>query len=54
MKHSTADSSDAKKMHHDECCELYREYCYPCTIEVASTTPKAETKKSEKGRKRSA
>lgn len=52
MNHSPVSSSDAKKKHQDECCDLYGEYCYPCTIDVAAATPKGGAEKVGERNKR--
>jgi hypothetical protein len=41
-------------MDQDECCGLYREYCYPCTIDAVAETPKVGGKKVGKSKKRDA
>jgi len=45
MSDSPVNSADHKQPGHEECCDLYGEYCYPCNPPSLTVNGKEKQKK---------
>lgn len=48
MRDSSVNSTEHKQTGHEECCDLYGEYCYPCPSPSLSANDKEKQKKQRK------
>lgn len=48
MSDSSVNSTEQKQTGHEECCDLYGEYCYPCTPSSLTVNDKEKQKKQRK------
>lgn len=54
MRDPVINPNENKQSHHEECCDLYGEYCYPCNTGIEVANRKEGEKKAVKGKKRRA
>lgn len=48
MRDSSVNSTDHKQSGHEECCDLYGEYCYPCNPPSLTVNGKEKQEKQRK------